>query len=453
MVLGRRGINLKKVTSVGNAMTPNGKQDESLTDEATALAKQQAIDATNTAIKNTPEMIAAKKAQEMLLPGAGKQFDEITDVSTYANKISANNYMNNLTDADKTLAVDLGWINYYRKMFKNVTSTEGEDSYFNYYSNMFNRSYENYKQKAMNNVIVKTTKNAVENAIAKQTQTLAETFNLVKPGEDVLELDSKELDERIDKLQTLIKDPDMQKHIAETAQNVTVAMKEPLKDAVSQLTSLMADFSKDATEQGMLALGNAVKIIPVAGNIISAVDLVNNVEKLSSKAVESANKTLDIASDVEFNTSIGLKKQEIEKMEGTEDQINEKIQILNDFLTEEMKKSQKEIDDLNKQINDKTGDEDTIKKEIYNLETKNKEIEGQKMDRRRPSPASNVETVSQKGGAKMIKAHINTSKQTLKRVNKCLKDHFNKCVTRKSPYSASKKKRDKRIVNKTAKKI
>jgi septal ring factor EnvC (AmiA/AmiB activator) len=230
-------------------------------------------------------------------------------------------------------------------------------------------------------------------------------------------------------------------------------MKEPLKDAVSQLTSLMADFSKDATEQGMLALGNAVKIIPVAGNIISAVDLVNNVEKLSSKAVESANKTLDIASDVEFNTSIGLKKQEIEKMEGTEDQINEKIQILNDFLTEEMKKSQKEIDDLNKQINDKTGDEDTIKNEIYNLETKNKEIEGQKMDRRRPSPASNVETVSQKGGAKMIKAHINTSKQTLKRVNKCLKDHFNKCVTRKSPYSASKKKRDKRIVNKTAKKI
>ena len=124
MVLGRRGPgpNLNQVASVGNALTKNGepvnpvtKEDESLTDEATALAKQQAIDAANTAIQNTPEMIAAKQAQQLLLPGMGNQFDEMTDASTYANKISANNYMNNLPDSDKALAVDLGWINYYRK--------------------------------------------------------------------------------------------------------------------------------------------------------------------------------------------------------------------------------------------------------------------------------------------------------------------------------------------------
>jgi hypothetical protein len=421
------------------------------TDEATAIA----VDTANTSIQNTPEMIAAKQAQQLVAPSLTNQFDEMTDVSTYANKISANNYMKNLSHDDKTLVNDLGWINYYRKMFKDVTSTEGDDSYFNYYSNMFNRSYENYKQKAMDNIIVKTTKNAIENSIATQTQTLAETFNLVKPGEDVLKLDPKELDERVDKLQTLIKDPDMQKHIAETSKNVTEAMKEPLKDAVAQLSSLVADFSKDASEQGMLALGNAVKIIPVAGNIISGIDLINNVEKLGAKAVESANKTIDIASDAEFDIGVGLKKQEIEKMkEGVGDdlnepiikeQINAKIQIYNDVLENEITKLKTEIADFNKQIGEKAdanvGD---ITLKISGLKANVEEREAQKM-------ALLATNTVQTGGAKMVKTHMNTSKQTLKRVYKCLNDHFNKCVTRKSPYGkiASKKKRGYKIIVKS----
>jgi len=372
------------------------------------------------------------------------------EISENENRISATDYTNNLSQDDKTLVHDLGWINYYRG------KATGENSYFNYFGNMFNRTYD----AVVNNVIVKTAKNAVENAITTQTQTLAETLNLVKPGEHVLELDSDKLDERIDKLQTMLKDPGMQKHIAETSKNVTEAMKKPLEDAVAQLSSLVGEFSKDASEQGMLALGNAVKIIPVAGNVISGMDLLNNVEKLGAKAVESVGKTMDIVSDAEFDIQLGLKKQEIEKIkaipvEFTVDQVNAKIQIYDDVLENEIIKLKAEVDDLNKQITDKkvasVGDA-TLK--ISGLKSKIEEYEAQKMELMTNDKTDVI--VNQTGGAKMVKGYMNTSKQTLKRVNECLKSHFNKCVTRKSLYGnkdVSKKKRGyKKVVKRSVRK-
>jgi len=177
--------------------------------------------------------------------------------------------------------------------------------------------------------------------------------------------------------------------------------------------------------------------------------------------VESAGKTLDIVSDTEFGVQLGLKKQEVEKMQSnpvefTTEQVNAKIQIYNDVLENEITKLKTEVDDLNKTITDKTvesvGDA-TLK--IAGLKAKIEEYEAQKM--KIQADGKTDVAVSQTGGAKMIKGHMKTSKQTLKRVNKCLKEHFNKCVTRKSQYvnkDVSKKKRGyKKLVKRSIRKL
>ena len=346
-------------------------------------AKDAAIDAGNQAIQNTPEMIAAKQAQRMLAPGLNKEFDKVTNVGTYANALPGLSAFN-ATDAsevtDEQIEEDLGWINYYRKKFRDATSPEGEDSYFN---------FDKYKEQVMNNLVVKTTKNVIENKILALTQSLAEMMNLVKQGENVMDLNPEELDKRVDKLNTLIQDPKMQEKIAETAQHVADASKEPLKEMTAELTKLTSDFAKDATEQGAQIAVSAVGAIPGPGNVISVLN--------------AAKKTTDLITDVADKT-----KEAVDIASKAGEEIGEKI-----------KEAEEEVEAKANVSLPKVPEVPTIKM---------------------PTAMS--------GGAKAIKSHINASTNVLKRVNKSLKEHFNqfkknvtKRVIRQPKDSKSKKRR------------
>ena len=351
-------------------------------------AKNLAVEAGNQAVKNTPEMIAAKQAQELLAPGLGKEFDKTTDVGTYANALSGLSVGSTNTDltSDGENKEDLGWINYYR----NATSLDGKDSYLN---------FDNYKNKMMNNIVVKTTKNVIENKIIALTQSIAEMMNLVKKGENVMDLDSKELDKRVENLNTLIQDPAIQEHIAETAQHVTDAAKEPLKEMTDQLTKLTSDFAKDASEQGAQIAVSAVGAIPGPGNVISVLNAAKKTTDLITDVADKANDAVDIASKTGEQIGENLKKAE----EEAKAKAATKVPAM-------------KVPEVN--------------------------VPEAKV------PEVNVPKIMQTaGGAKTIKTQINASKQILKRVNKSLKEHFNqfkKNITKRVPRKSNDKSKKRR---------
>lgn len=413
---------------------------EPATNIATNMAKE--------AIDNNPDVVAGKAIVGFVSPELANKMngETITNIGTDIGtnmfaKTNADGYVSKLDKGDKALAKDLGWINYYRNAITEGVS--GDNSYFNYFTNMYNKTF----NRITDNAVVNTATAVVNNAAADAAQSTAEMLNLVKPGEHVLDLDPEELDKRVAKLNVMMKDPNMQQHISDTASNVLTAAKKPLQDATEQLTALMGDATKDVSEQGALALGNALKIIPVAGNVISALDTIKNVTNVVGVVAKSAGEAVGVANDLKFGTEMGLKKEEIDALIKTANgapelmtPINEKITLYNETIDNENTKLQKEVDELNTQINNneisEKGDA-TLK--VSELKTKIQDYEKLKMqllnvgERVLPKFDQNVgqnvvegqRTVPSKGGAKKIKTRINANNEVLKRVNKSLKEHFN----------------------------
>jgi hypothetical protein len=366
--------------------------DEAPVQDTATQVEKMAIDASNEALQNTPEMIAAKQAQELLAPGLNKEFDKVTNVGTYVTALpglSSATDVNEISDAQ--IEEDLGWINYYRNKFDNAMNPkneEGEEEY-SYFS------FERYKQQVTNyvanNALIKTTKNLIEHKILALTQSLAEMMNLVRPGENVMDLDSKELDERVDKLNALLQDPKMQEKIAETAQHVAEASKEPLKEMTAELTKLTSDFAKEAAEQSAQIAVSAVGAIPGPGNVISILN--------------AAQKTTDLITDVAGKT-------------------NDAVELAS--------KAGEQIGDNLKEM----------EKEVEKVEAPTTEASTMQM------PGATA------GGAKMIKSQMNSSKQILKRVNKSLKEHFNqfkKNVTKHSTRKLNNKSKKRGLYNRIGK--
>lgn len=369
--------------------------------------KNAAIDASNEALQNTPEMMAAKQAQELLAPGLNKEFDKVTNVGTYVSAMPGISGATSVDEvSDDQIIEDLGWINYYRRKFDNAMNPkneEGEEEY-SYFS------FERYKQQVMdyitNNAIVKTTKNLIENKILALTQSLAEMMNLVRPGENVMDLDPKELDARVDKLNTLLQDPKMQEKIAETAQHITEASKEPLKEMTAELTKLTGDFAKDAAAQSAQIAVSAVGAIPGPGNVISILNAAQKTTDLITDVADKTNDAVKLATNASAKIGDNLKEME------------EEVEV------------------------------PTIEAPTIEAPT----IEGVK---KVEVPTSGVQPAEiTRGGAKQIKSQINSSKQILKRVNKSLKEHFNqfkKNVTKHSTRQSNNKSKKRGMYNKIGK--
>jgi hypothetical protein len=270
-----------------------------------AEVKELAIKAGNEALAETPEMMAAKQAAEMI--GMNKEFSKATDVGTYANMVPETGM--GIPD-DKTIEEDLGWINYYRKMLRDATSPKGENSYFN---------FDKQKEQLMNNFLVKTSKTLIENKIVGLTQSMAEMMNLVEQGENVADLDSKELDERVANLNKLLQDPKMKEQIAETARSVTDSAKEPLKDMTKQLTELAGEFTNDMSEQGTQIAVTALGAIPGPGNVLSILNAAKKTTDLITDVADNANKAMDIGSKTAKEIGENLEKAEKEAENHAED--------------------------------------------------------------------------------------------------------------------------------------
>jgi hypothetical protein len=242
--------------------------------------------------------------------GMNKEFSEATDVGTYANMVPAlGTGMNVPVPDDKTIEEDLGWINYYRKMFRDATSPKGDNSYFN---------FDKYKEQLMNNFLVKTSKTLIENKIVGLTQSAAEMMNLVEQGENVADLDSKELDERVANLNKLLQDPKMKEQIAETARSVTDSAKEPLKDMTKQLTVLTGEFANDMSEQGTQIAVTALGAVPVFGNVLSILNAAKKTTDLITDVADNANKAMDIGSKTAEEIGENLKEAEKEAVKEAE---------------------------------------------------------------------------------------------------------------------------------------
>ena len=330
-----------------------------------AEVKELAIKASNEALAKNPEMMAAKQVSEMI--GLNKEFSEATDVGTYANMVpTLGTGMNVPVPDDKTIEEDLGWINYYRKMFRDATSPDGENSYFN---------FDKYKEQLMNNLLVKTSKTLVENKIVGLTQSAAEMMNLVKQGENVADLDSKELDERVANLNTLLQDPKMKEQIAETMSSVKDSAKEPLKDMTKQLTELAGEFANDMSEQGTQIAVTALGAVPVFGNVLSILNAAKKTTDLITDVADNTNKAMDIGSDtagkIGENLKEAEKEAELEAKKSTsggakkiKSHINESKQILkrvNKSLKEHFHKLKNNM--TSKQGNERKNDKSKKKRE------------------------------------------------------------------------------------------
>ena len=387
---------------------------DALQDPSSVIQDPKAL--AQAAVDSNPEVMAFKAAQQTLAPGLTNTVNSLTDVNNIP--IDTSNISLNVADQ---IGYDpnKGWIN---GVFRSKT-------YF--------------KQLAFNNILfnnrfVNNAKAVVNNAIKTTSQRLAEMLNLVKPGEDITLLNPEELDMRIGKLNDMLKDPAIKKDIEEAATSLVSAAQKPLADATKEISSLSEQLLEETGKNAALAAGNAVKIIPVAGNVISAINAVQNVTDLVNTTAESATKAVGILDDASFSTNIALKKEEITLMtKGNnpliQPQINEKIDILNESISNEQNKIKTKIDEIDNQlvqggIGSKETNDLTLNK--TKLETKNKEYEAQKMEQVQGQEMPDIsmppmpDIPSQTGGARRIKQLATSNKSILKRVNKSIKEHL-----------------------------
>lgn len=253
-------------------------------------------------IKNNPDYMAVQNVADVL--GQGDNLNKVTDKVTddVVDKVTDNVVTDKVADIskifetdDKTLEEDLGWINYYRKMFRdNLPVKEEEESYFSIkpYKERALKEFSKMKELFTNNVVVKTSKALIENKMVSLAQSLAEMMNLVKAGENVADLKPEELEGRVANLTTLLERPEMQEKIAEMSKTVVSAAKDPLKDMSEQLSELSGKFVQDMTEQGAQIGVTALGAIPGPGNVLSVLNAAKKTSDLVSHAVGEASKAM-----------------------------------------------------------------------------------------------------------------------------------------------------------------
>lgn len=457
----------------------------------TELFKNVAVDAANAAIEVNPEKIAADKALGFVDPSLQKQFDQTVSADNLLQKSGVSGAALSPPDAAITPTVggptkDLGWVNGFRAWLtgRNVGLT-----YKQTYIDPITESITNNKVIVMSDAIVK-------NAVTDAAQSAAETMGLVSQTADgeyeqILNLDPKVLDERIDNLNNLLKDKTVQKDIGDAAESVMQAAQEPIEKAQHQLVEISAKMVEDVGEQGALALGNALKVLPVVGNALSALGAIQNLTDVVATTAKGAKEALNVSKDLTAGIQLNLEEETVKTLLNDP---TKKFELgaafeaykstINDLVTKETR----EIEELKKKVesnNISTDDKnvatiDISKKERNVVEYKSKLdkwlndpntkaqlddatnaykekqtvlTNAKNVDIKAPVkpfdlPIMPTQVLATNGGgvAKSRKRRAHANKQTLKRISDCLNQHFSKtkCVPRKS-HTKKKRKHIKHI--------
>lgn len=424
------------------------------------LLTNAALNTANAAIERTPEKILTDKTLGALDPSLQKQFDQTVNANNLLGQSGIATAPNNdAQNAATEETSDLGWVNWFRGFVRGAVSGNDVKSltYKETYIDPITESITNNKVVDMSEAIVK-------NAITEATQSAAETLQLVKRKangeyEQLLDLDPKVLDERISELNNLIKDKNVQKEIGETAGQVLEASKKPIEEAQLELVKITAKMVEDVSGQGALALGNVLKVLPVVGNVLSALGALQNITDVFATTAKGANEALNVVGDLNAGMKLGLAEEAVKAS------LDDPIKLLAAFETfksaanGQIQTETSEIEELKKKMdsgtisnNDKIDATTNITKKERHIEeyksrldewTNNEKVK--EAQTRLPSqtsafpPKPGSATLpshipSQGGGTKSRKRRAHANKQTLKRISDCLKQHFSKtrCATRKS---------------------
>lgn len=455
----------------------------------TELLTNAALNTANAAIETNPDKILADKVLGAVDPSLQKQFDQTVNANNLLGQsgivTAANNDATavNANNAAAAANPNLGWVNGFRAWLagQNVGLTYKEE-----YLDPITSSITNNRAVDMSEAIVK-------NAITDAAQSAAETMGVVVQNvngeyEKLLDLDPKVLDKRLDELNNLLKDKTVQKDIGVAASSVAAAAQEPLEQAQHQLVEISAKMVEDVGEQGALALGNALKVLPVVGNVLSALGAFQNLTDVVATTAKGAKEALNVAGDLttgvqlnlkaeavktlltdpskQFelgaaydaltNTTNDLKKAEMQKIEELKTKVDSNSVSSSDKndASVKMSKSQSKIQEYDAKLGELMNDPNVKAQldaalKVYK-EHRDALFKAQTLDRANLVAAAPLGMGSGElagavyggGGTKSRKRRAHANKQTLKRISDCLKQHFSKtrCATRKS--HTKKKRKD-----------
>jgi len=444
----------------------------------TELLTNAALNAANVAIETNPDKILADKVLGAVDPSLQKQFDQTVNANNLLGQSGIAPAPNDATtvNADNAAAAanpNLGWVNGFRAWLagRNVGLTYKEE-----YLDPITSSITNNRAVDMSEAIVK-------NAITDAAQSAAETMGIVVQNangeyEKLIDLDPKVLDKRLDELNNLLKDKTVQKDIGVAASSVASAAQEPLEQAQHQLVEISAKMVEDVGEQGALALGNALKVLPVVGNVLSALGAFQNLTDVVATTAKGAKEALNVAGDLttgvqlnlkaeavktlltdpskQFelgaaydaltNTTDDLKKVEMQKIEELKTKVDSNSVSSSDKndASVKMSKSQSKIQEYDAKLGELMNDPKVKAQldaalKVYK-EHRDALFKAQTLDRANLAAAplrmgsGELAGAAYGGGAKSRKRRAHANKQTLKRISDCLKQHFSKtrCATRKS---------------------
>lgn len=428
-----------------------------------------ALGAANTAIQSNPGVMEANAALGAVDPSLQKQFDQTINVNNVVGTIApTSSALTSLTptssapDASDEAAVpNLGWVNGFRAWLAG-----------RYVGVTYKQTYiDPIVESVTNNKVVVLSETIVKNAIADAAQSVAETLNLVKRNADgqyekLLDLDPKVLDERIANLNNLLQDKTVQKDIGEAASKVVEAAQAPLEKAQKELVEISAKMVEDVSEQGALALGNALKVLPVVGNALSAANALQNITNVVASGADGAAKALDVTKDLSTGVQLNLQEETVKRLlndpnmqmqlgiafEEYKNAVNDQIKITTREIEEEKNNDPSSSSDKNDTLNEITKKEAMIKKYKTNLDewSNNENIKTavQKYSEKM-SKTTSLETqkmLPTNGGGKSRKRRARAAYQTSKRISDCLKQHFSRtrCAPRKS-HTRKKRKHMKHI--------
>jgi len=419
----------------------------------TEVLQNVALGAANTAIQSNPGVMETSAALGAVDPSLQKQFNQTIDVNNMVGTIvPTSSALTSLAPdtLDKAVAPDRGWVNGFRAW---LAGRYVGETYKQTYIDPIVESVTNNKVVVLSEVIVK-------NAISDAAQSAAETLNLVKRNADgqyekLLDLDPKVLDERIANLNNLLQDKTVQKDIGEAASKVVEAAQAPLEKAQKELVEISAKMVEDVSEQGALALGNALKVLPVVGNALSAANALQNITNVVASGADGAAKALDVTKDLSTGLQLNLKEETVKRLlndPNMQIQLGIAFEEYKNAVNDQIKITTREIEEEKNNNPSSSSDKNDILNEITKKEA---EIKEYKTTLDKWSNNENIKNAVQKysekmlptnGGGKSRKRRARAAHLTSKRISDCLKQHFSKtrCAPRKS-HTRKKRKHMKHI--------
>jgi hypothetical protein len=448
----------------------------------TDVLQNVALGAANTAIQSNRGVMETNAALGAVDPSLQKQFNQTIDANNLVGTIaptslaptsstptSLGSASSALASSDEATAVgpDLGWVNGFRAWLAG-----------RYVGLTYKQTYiDPIVESVTNNKVVVLSETIVKNAIADAAQSVAETLNLVKRNADgqyekLLDLDPKVLDERIANLNNLLQDKTVQKDIGEAASKVVEAAQAPLEKAQKELVEISAKMVEDVSEQGALALGNALKVLPVVGNALSAANALQNITNVVASGADGAAKAFDVTKDLSTGVQLNLKEETVKRLlndptkqmqlaaafEEYKNAVNDQIKITTREIEEEKNNDPSSSSDKNDILNEITKKEAEIKEYKTTLDewSNNENIKtavqkySEKMSGLLDPPSLTSfepqKIIDTNGGGKSRKRRAHSAHLTSKRISDCLKQHFSKtrCAPRKS-HTRKKRKHIKHI--------